>query len=204
VLERSEITRDESSFLYAHKILLSDIFDARGRPATSWGSEAKTKGQLFGLGEPCINGHRLKDRKGHCIECHTANIAFARRYSNKGYVYIACTRSGKIYKVGSTIDIKERQKNLNIEAYAGYTDWNIIAWANADKMGEVEFKIHKILKMEAIERNYSNGGKNIKATEIFQCSLIKVWQAFNVTTKYKTATKKWREENFQRFDYFTK
>jgi hypothetical protein len=204
MLERSEITKEESSFLYAHKILLSDVFDARGRSATSWGSEAKAIGQMFGLSEPCINGHRLKDRKGHCIECNTANIAFSRRYSNKGYVYIASSRIGRIYKIGSTIDIKERQKNLNNESYAGYSDWYIIAWAYADKMGEVEFKIHKILKKEAVERNYSNGGKNVKATEVFKCSLVKIWQAFHVTVKYKESSKKWREDNFQRFEHSKK
>ena len=200
---RSDLSNDEYTFLVQHKIHWENLFDARGLPRSSWSQSAKDLGCDFGLAEPCLRGHRLRDRKGHCIQCSTANIAFMRRSSADGYVYIAASRLGKLYKVGSSIDFKQRAAALQREQYAGCDDWKIICVCKVKNSGKTEFEIHKKLSGHKVSRTYENAGKVTNATEVFQCELKTVWQAYQVSVDWTNLpdNKKSRARNFAAFDF---
>ena len=204
MINRKDLTSEELSFLVTHKIHFEKLYDARGKAPTSWNNEAKDLGCDFGLSEPCYRGHRLRDRKGHCIQCSTSNIAYIRRASADGYVYIAASKIGQLYKVGSTIDFEQRVQALRREKYAGLDDWKIICVCMVKNSGRVEFEVHKKLTAYKEPRSYEVSGKKITATEVFKASLTIVWQGFQTSVGWSDLpeNKKSRVKNFSAFDYF--
>lgn len=203
MLNRQDLTHEELRFLVAHKIHFENLYDARGQAPTSWNEEAKALGCDFGLSEPCYRGHRLRDRKGHCIQCATSNIAYMRRASANGFVYIAASKKGQIYKVGSTIDFKQRVQALRRDKYAGLDDWKIICVCRVKNSGRIEFEIHKKLTEYKELRTYEVSGKKVTATEAFKASLTIVWQGFQTSVSWGDLpeNKKSRAKNFAAFDY---
>jgi len=203
MIARSDLSNDEYFFLVEHKIHWENLFDARGRAPSSWDKEAKDLGCDFGLSEPCFRGHRLRDRKGHCIQCKTANISFIRRSSADAFVYVAASKQGKLYKVGSTIDFKQRAVALRREQYAGCKDWRVICVCKVKNSGKTEFEVHKKLSRYKVSRTYKNAGQLTSATEVFQCDLKTVWQAYQVSVDWPNLPekKKNRVDNFSAFDY---
>jgi hypothetical protein len=202
-VHRSDITNEEFAFLAEHKIHWENLFDARDRTATGWDKEAKNLGIDFGLSKPCYKGHRLRDRKGHCIQCQTSHIAFIRRASATGFVYIAVSRKSKLYKIGSTIDYKQRKKALQREAYAGSDDWVMICVCRVKNSGKVEFEIHKKLVEFKVGATYKNAGKEISATEVIKTNLTNVWQAYQTSVDWRNLPEnsKSRAKNFSAFDF---
>jgi hypothetical protein len=200
---RSDLTNEEWSFLLEHKIHWENLYDARGISPTGWDKEAKSLGLDFGLSEPCYQGHRLRERKGHCIQCKTSHIAFIRRSAAIGYVYIAVSRKAKLYKIGSTIDHKQRMKALQREGYAGFDDWAIICVCRVKNSGKVEFEIHKKLDAFKVHSSYQNAGVATTAKEAFKTDLITVWQAYQTTVDWRNLPdkSKKRVEKFERFNF---
>ncbi len=131
----SILTEDEKEFLKKHNLSPSDFYDARGETAKVYHDKAKMVGCHFVINN-CQYGHRLKGRSGHCIVCNPARIAFQKRDSKGGVVYVAV--SGKYCKVGVTDEknktkkesLDDREYRLNSEGgYAGRTGWRTIkAW----------------------------------------------------------------------------
>ena len=200
---RSDLTNEEYAFLVEHKIHWENLFDARGQAPTGWDSQAKSQGLDFGLSEPCYKGHRLRERKGHCIQCKTSHIAFIRRSAATGYVYIAVSTKAKLYKIGSTIDYKERISRLRSEAYAGYDDWKMICVCRLKNSGKIEFDIHRKLDDFKVQFSYENAGITTTATEVFKTDLVTVWQAYQTTVDWRNVPNKskHRVSNFGVFDF---
>ena len=200
---RSDLTNEEYAFLVEHKIHWENLFDARGQAPTGGDSQAKSQGLDFGLSEPCYKGHRLRERKGHCIQCKTSHIAFIRRSAATGYVYIAVSTKAKLYKIGSTIDYKERISRLRREAYAGYDDWKMICVCRLKNSGKIEFDIHRKLDDFKVQFSYENAGITTTATEVFKTDLVTVWQAYQTTVDWRNVPNKskHRVSNFEVFDF---
>ncbi len=192
MLTRADITDSEYAFLTSHGILVSQLYDARGRAATGWGDDAKRAGFMFGVAEKCYQGHRLRERSGHCIECNTARIAYARRFAEPGYVYVAASRAEKLLKVGSCVDPQQRERNLNLQMYGGANDWQIVAWCKTSSMGLIEFDIQKQLADIAIERTYRKDGREQLARELFQYDIVRVWQTYRARVAKFDEKSKWR------------
>lgn len=174
----SILTEEEKEFLKKHNLNPSDFYDARGEIAKVYHDKAKMAGCHFVINS-CQYGHRLKGRSGHCIVCNPARIAFQKRDSKGGVVYVAV--SGKYCKVGVTDEknktkkesLDDREYRLNNEGgYAGRTGWRTIrAWIIEKNVGKVERDAHNILQKYKAEENYIYSGKNRKAQEIFVCPI---------------------------------
>lgn len=205
MLSRSDITDQEYAFLVSQKILLSQIYDARGRGPTSFYEEAKSAGLLFGIANACKNGaHRLFTRKGHCIQCDTSKIAFIRRSSNLGYVYIAATRRGRLLKVGSTSDVTRRSSTLNNEGgYAGYDDWLVISYAKIPNVGRVEFEIHKALEDLVLSMEYIKAGRKQVAREVMRGELRRIWKTYQAAIVNVPDNDRWRHPKLGSFDFIS-
>ena len=76
-----------------------------------------------------------------------------------------------IVKIGYTNDIKDRQKSLNIEKYAGYTGWEIHAHRHVNEKGVIEHAAHGALKKHAFAASYFKEGKTQTASELFKYPL---------------------------------
>lgn len=199
IVSRSDITDLEYSFLASQKILITHLYDARGKAPTSWGPDAKRSGLLFGLSEPCYQGHRLRTRAGHCIQCDTSRIAYARRFAEGGYVYIAASKIEKLLKIGCCVDVEQRERNLNLQQYGGSEDWTILAYCKTSSMGQVEFDIHKQLSDLSIERKYKKDGRDQVARELYRYEIVRVWQAYKARTKRIDEKGKWQHPSLTSF-----
>jgi hypothetical protein len=203
MLSRQDITDQEFVFLVSQKILLSQIYDARGRGPTSFNEEAKVAGLLFGMAKACEKGrHRLFTRKGHCIQCDTSKIAFIRRFGDAGYVYIAATPKGRLLKVGSTSDVTSRSSTLNTEGgYAGFDDWVIIAHAKIQSMGRVEFEVHKALEDLSLSMEYVRAGRKQITREVMRGDLKRIWKAYQAAIAKVPDSDRWRHQKLASFDF---
>ena len=154
---------------------------------------------MFGLGEPCYKGHRLRTRKGHCIECNIASISYMKRNSAPGYVYIGASKAEKLLKVGSCDDPNQRECGLNYQQYGGAKDWELIAWSKTSPKGDVEFDIHKELARFSIERSYKKDGRDQVARELFSYEITKVWQAYRTRVAKLDPKTKWQHPKLASF-----
>ncbi|MEQ9331791.1 GIY-YIG nuclease family protein [Thalassobaculum sp.] len=196
------LTPSEKNFLYAQKIKPEHVLDARGMPSAVWKAKAKKEGFLFIIGAPChAAGHRLRTRAGHCIQCDTAKIAYVRRSSQVGYVYIAASRIAGLLKIGSCIDLTQRQRNLRAQAYGGIEDWQIIAYSKTAMMGQVEFEINRKLEDLYVPGYYEKDGRTQHARELLRGDLKRVWDAYSAVTKEIQDDLKWRHSTFDNFNF---
>ncbi len=72
------LTEGQKFFLASQWIAESEVLDASRMSPRSYKAAMKYEGKLFALvSRPCYDGHYLKSRSGHCIQCHTARSAGA-------------------------------------------------------------------------------------------------------------------------------
>lgn len=192
----------EKSALAHHKILIGELFDAEGLDPAKWKPAAKLDEKLFVVASPCRTcGIRIRDRENHCVDCNPSCVSFIRRAHSKGQVYIAATRSGRLYKVGCGTNAMLRQDKLRSDGYAGFNDWAVVAWARCEQMQKVEFEIHKRLEPFAITKDYTRGSREYQANELFQTSLAIVWRAYAEVTKDVPLGDKWRHAGLAMFEF---
>ncbi len=137
---------------------------------------------------PCKKaGHTLKTRAGHCIQCDPARIAFQRRHSQSGWIYVAGSLSKRLIKIGMTSDVQKRESTLRSQQYGGSSDWKVIYSAKLEKnSGQAEFEIHSILQNYFFPAAFIKSGKQISCYEIFNCNYETAKKAVDeVLTKYK-------------------
>src|SRR5258708_6399168 len=132
-------TLDELAFLNRHRIEPEDVHDGRYQSKSAWQREAKENGKILVLGSPCrARGHRLRTRAGHCVQCDPKKIAYEARYSSPGYVYIGGSLSRRLVKIGTAVDLDQRERNLRFQLYGGLADWVILFHVRANEAGKIE------------------------------------------------------------------
>lgn len=173
------LTKDEIEFINHHGIHPSDIYDGRGEIIRVYHDKAKERNCSYVIANPCSNGHRLKDRSGHCIVCRPFGIAIRSRESGSGVVYVAY--SGKYTKVGMIENnlknkaeaISKREYRLNDEGgYGGHDGWQTVkSWSLDKNAGKVEREAQKLLEKYKVEKNYIHSGELHSTKELFICSI---------------------------------
>lgn len=168
----AELRPDQLSFLAAHGIPLSCVFDASGMRKPEYHTAMTELGMSFAYGvNPCNKaGHTLRTRAGHCIQCDHAKIAYMMRHDAAGTLYIAATATGKLIKIGSTNDLSTRQRNLNVFRYGGSGDWQVLATARCPTAGRVECAVHSRLSRYSVPGEYNQGGRRRRCYELFRCN----------------------------------
>lgn len=181
----NDLDQTEIAFLKEHRIHIADIYDGRKQCTSAWKVSAKEGNYPFILTQrrTCSGNHRLKTRSGHCPQCNSANIAFIRRESATGYVYIASAHRGKIVKIGYAKDINVREATLREQGYGGYHDWKIICFFRTHDAGKMERRVSARFADRRAYGNYFKDGKWQTATEMFrynQSSALEFFMAFAV------------------------
>lgn len=175
------LTDEQAGFLKHHKISLGSVFDATGLGRNDYRAAMKLLGKDVAIGvTPCQKGgHSLRSRSGHCVQCNSASLAFQKRYSDTGYVYVAGSRALQVLKVGFTTDIPQRISSLVSFGYAGASDWECLHWAECENAGKVEFDVHSALAVYAAPTAYIRDGKQVNCLETFSCGIETVVTALN-------------------------
>lgn len=73
-------------------------------------------------------------------------------------------------KVGLTNDLHDRRRNLNIERWAGHSDWQMLAFADCSQAGRVERSVHNRLSDWAESCEYTQAGTRHTSYEVFRCN----------------------------------
>lgn len=165
----------ERSFLRAHKLRESDFFAIPGAAHSDkeLGRDAKSKGFSFIVGSKCKKGgHRLRTRRGHCIQCDPSRIAHMSRAIGDAFVYVAVSREYRRVKIGWTEspDKRHRQSSLNKTGYGGIRDWKIVRFEAHPSAGKLEKVTLSRLNDFREDRSYRKGGKKQIAKEILTCT----------------------------------
>ncbi|HYD94802.1 MAG TPA: GIY-YIG nuclease family protein [Noviherbaspirillum sp.] len=176
----SSISASDRAFLAHHNIPLSQVFDAKGRTIGECKAMMEALAAIIAINAvPCKKGgHRIRTRSNHCPVCDPAKVSFMRRHVEPGYVYIALSQRGNLVKVGTTIDIDSRQKNLNSYAYGDRRDWQIKHFKKFAKAGEAESKMHSALAAYNVPGLYFREGRWQDCYELFACSEAVALEAF--------------------------
>lgn len=169
----AELTQDQLTFLASHGISVSSLFDASGMTRAEYQRAMKQNGKRLAFGvSRCKRGHHsIRTRAGgHCVQCNPAGIAFDRREDERAYVYIAASQRARMIKVGLTGDLHDRRRNLNVERWAGHSDWQMLAFANCPEAGRVERAVHDSLTVWADSCEYRQAGTRHRSCEVFRCN----------------------------------
>jgi hypothetical protein len=168
-LNPNTLTERENTFLRKQNIDISEIYDARFERRYIWEPEAKKGNFDFILGSPCREmGHRLRTRAGHCIQCNTSRIAYMRRNSKSGYVYLAYSERGENAKVGFCNRIYVRENSLRNQGYGGYLDWCIVCFFRSENGGYHERIISSIFMNRKTTGFYEKDNTIQSAQEMYK------------------------------------
>lgn len=195
-----DLTRKERAFLRHHKIDESSLFDARRYSSKGWGNIARDLNLEFGVGATCKDGHRIRARSGHCVVCSPKNIGYMKRETQPGYVYIASSRAGRIHKVGSTVDYRDREARLQREAPAGFTDWIIVAWFASPEAQRDERKLQSALSEYRIAATYQKSTGTVNSRELFGPKLRPIFAEFKEMLSSRKS-KVWLHPKIAEFDF---
>ena len=143
----AKLTEDQRRFLEEQGVPLSRVFDATGLAQSEYRVIMRALGMQVAYGvAPCgAAGHRLRTSSGHCVQCGPHNLAFLRRYSEPGEVYVAHSHSASLTKVGTALDSESRVRRLNELGYGDVHDWELCASRYCANAGRVEFHVHRAL-----------------------------------------------------------
>ena len=167
----AKLSARQLAFLRSQRIPVSELFDATGLKRDVYATNMRRDGQKFAYGtKPCANGHTIRTRAGHCIQCDTSRIAFALRHHRPGYVYIAGSAQTHLLKVGTTIDLLDRGNKLKDHAYGGAHDWEILLSAHVENAGSIEFLAQNKLWKYSTAGSYVRDGRVQNCYELFKCS----------------------------------
>jgi len=199
------LTKDEVSFLESQGLSPFDVFDGRAISSIpSRGSLAKEAYKLIVLRDPRRShcGHRLTTRKGHCVECDTAKIAYASRHGAPGFVYIAGSKRLGCIKIGTTQNVYQRLDNLNGQSTAGANDWRLLFYVKFERAGAVETLAHSFLPKPTTSRTTFKDGHDQEAKEIFECCFQDAYKAIaRAATELglKPTSQAWRSKDARAF-----
>lgn len=169
-----KITKEQKKFLERHSISLEEVFDASKYTKAEYNVYMEDSIYRVAIGvTPCASsGHTIRTRAGHCVMCKPAVLAFEKRFTNDGDLYVMYSQSTKLVKVGSADDAHKRSQSLNKRAYGGIKDWVVKYSIRITNVGYAENNAHQILKKHHFPIEHEPGNSNI-ASEIFKCSIKK-------------------------------
>ena len=170
----------ELSFLARQGLSEDDVFDVRGYTQDTWFCLIDEARKTIALGSPCRKaGHRLRSRRGHCVQCDTSKLAFAERHGLEQYVYIAGSLSARLLKVGTCKDIDQRFRQICFENHGQASDWIPLYYLRVPRAGEVEARILARLSEYAVPDQYWKNGQLQTSIELVRCSYSRALQALS-------------------------
>lgn len=172
------LERSEREFLKAHGLTESDVFDWRGLGSRERHDAIKRAGKTLALGVECSQGHRLRTRSGHCVQCDTAKLSYQAQKTRRAVLYVGWSSNLKLFKVGVSDTPSRRIDALRREAYGGATDWSLFMALELREAGESEAAMHHHLASFQHASTYQKGAHQQASREVFKCQPEEVIEAF--------------------------
>ncbi|OAF16639.1 hypothetical protein AYJ54_37800 [Bradyrhizobium centrolobii] len=177
---RDELTADELAFLLRQGLGPDDVLDVRRMTRSYWFQEIKRLNKTIALGSACKKGgHRLRSRKGHCVQCDSSKIAFAGRHDLTQYLYIAGSLRARLIKIGVCKDLRQRIRQICTERHGDARDWEVIYAVEIERAGEIEERVLSRLGHFAIHSHYWKNGSLQQSIELRRCSISQALEAMS-------------------------
>lgn len=168
------LTKEQLKFLEIHGISLDETFDASGMTRSQYDPIMKEEGKIIAYNlNPCVNGHTMRDRKGHCPQCNSACLGYLRRSDAGGVVYVAGSIKGQVIKVGYSKSVEVRAKSLIRTSYGELKDWKMLFAIQSAKAGKIEEHVKSKLKCYSEVLSYRHDKGMQDGTEMYRCSYKK-------------------------------
>jgi hypothetical protein len=166
------LTLEQHAFLVHHKVPLDRVMDATGFATKAYQAFMSEEGLWLAYGvTPCReSGHTVRTRKGHCVQCRPATLAFLKRWDQPGFVYIATSEDSGLCKVGTAKDVDARISMLNQTGYGYATDW-VGRWkVEVQNAGMAEAAVQGRLAGFKETGGYLSRAQGAQCIELFHCS----------------------------------
>jgi hypothetical protein len=123
------------------------------------------------------------------------------RYYNSGYVYIAGSLSGRVLKIGVTINIHRQQAYLQNRRYGGIGDWVLLYYIHVDSGGRVEHDARRLLERYRQITWYEKDGSSQRGREIVKCSFGRALEALLEVVPQEKRLKGWQSGRCDEFEF---
>ena len=167
-----QLSPEDVAFVERHQIPLSKIFNGNHMATGPLKDGMKSAGAWIAVNARACQaaGHTIRTNGGHCAQCAPKTIAFAKRHTEPGFIYVATSSSGGLVKVGMTINIEQREAQLNGYSYGSQRDWKITHVRHSTEAGKEEFQAHRLLSKYSTTGTYYKDGDWVDCYELFSCS----------------------------------
>ena len=174
----AKLKKQEIAFLEKHGISLAQVFDATGLARAQYTPLMVNGGYVVAIGvTACEIGHKMKSKRGKCVQCHPATLAYSKRYYEPAIVYVAYSKAGEIAKVGhTTVGMPRRIALLRNQKCGGYSDWVEQCSRWCPEGPRVEDEIHALLSDFRTIREY--GSRQGTSRELYSCPAYKAIGAY--------------------------
>ena len=165
------LTFEQRAFLLHHDVPLDRVMDASGLPRKVYQALMSQEGLLVAYGVSACRemGHTMRTRKGHCVQCNPAALAFLKRWNESGYVYIAISEESGLCKVGTAKDVAARIRMLNQIGYGYTSDWAGRWQAEVSNAGQIEAAVQRRLVGYRETGGYISEAQGSRCMELFNC-----------------------------------
>jgi hypothetical protein len=199
---QGELTDSELRWLAGQGLGPDDVFDARRLPQWLWFKRIDETDKTIALGSRCPKaGHRLRSRRGHCVQCDPKKLAFQARYRADQYVYIAGSLSERLIKIGTCRDCNQREQQLRNEGYGGASDWRIIYYIKLRNAGAMEDRARLRLSAYWVSRPYWKDGSRQIGTELLRCSFSGALDALTEVAEGSTLGLTWKSRHTIEYEF---
>jgi hypothetical protein len=179
---KTPLTKEQKDFIKKHQISEEVLFDANGEQMSEDLKQRMLEAEkvlaynVSGCAEH--NEYNFTDIEGVFVQGDTDKIPFALRTYKTGYIYIAGSKKTHLIKVGSSNEVKDRIKTLNIATTksGSIDDWELIFQAKTETLGKVERMFQQKLCEYKSASQYEKG-KLQNGGELYRCSYNKAKDA---------------------------
>ena len=196
------LTQSELRFLASQGLSADDVFDARRLPQAFWFKMIDSANKTVALGSKCRSaGHRLRSRRGHCVQCDTSKLGYQARYRADQYVYIAGSRAVRLIKIGTCSDLDQRERQVRAERYGGASDWRFIFHIKVSRAGEIENLAQCRLSLHSVTRPYWKNGFIQEGTELLRCSFSRARKALMEVAESARLSGPWESHSSALYEF---
>ena len=125
----------------------------------------------------------FRSRKGHCVQCDTAKLAFAGRHDLEQYIYIAGSLRARLIKIGVCVDLLQRVRQICTERHGDAADWEILFALHIARAGEIEDIVLYKLSAYSVDEYYWKNGALQKSIELRRCSFSQALAALTAVAE---------------------
>jgi hypothetical protein len=192
----------ELAFLPRLGLTPDDVMDVRHLPDSVWKRRIREEGKQLALGARCgKGGHRLRTRSGHCVQCDIRKFVFGKVFSAEQYVYIAGSKSARVIKFGTSIDWRDRERQMRARQYGDIGDWKVLYAVKVRNAGAVEHAARRRLARLSIAASYWQDGVRQGASELLKCSFSRALAVLEEVTEHKKIGFPWKSRLTMNYEF---